>query len=469
MVEAAREFVCDTCTESVGRKHQRPAKLHEARDFNDLVGLDGFYWSGSRDFRIHVFHCIDEASLFHLGRPYETRNPDQVIDTWTNFWNSWVGNPVQLYTDPAGEFISFEWKDMLRNRATQPLVTPEAWQRGRAERHGQILKRMLLRCDLERPIENEQDFDCVLLACFQAKNTLIRQYGYSPEQIMLGKSLRLPGSLTSDNNALSHTLALSDEPESESFRRLLEIRTIARMSFLMTDNDQLIRRALLRRSCPSRGPFEPGQLVMYWLKRHRTSRQEAGRWHGPAKVVLQESQSAVWITHADRLFKCSPESLRPASLREWNTMYGHNSSWIPEIAPFDPETKNPNTPVPSEPYEPSIVPDIPNQIIRSQSVTPNSSVQPESELFRDPSNQLPINEVAEPVEDSPQNEEPLDLDATDEPNDGPTENAMPILHCSALESSVYEWTQFDPGEATQDILLADNGLPMIENPFECEE
>ena len=55
-------------------------------------------------------------------------------------------------------------------------------------------------------------------------------------------------------------------------------------------------------------------------------------------------------------------------------MYGHDSSWIPEIAPLDPETKNPNTPVPSEPYEPSIVPDIPNQIIRSQSVTPNSSV-----------------------------------------------------------------------------------------------
>ena len=146
-----------------------------------------------------------------------------------------------------------------------------------------------------------------------------------------------------------------------------------------------------------------------------------------------------------------------------------NSSWIPEIAPLDTETKNPQTPVPSEPYEPSIVPDIPNQIIRSQSVTPHSSVQPESELFPDPSNQLPTDEVAEPVENSPQNEEPFDLDATDEPNDDPTENAMPILHCSALDSSVYEWTQFDPGEATQDVLLADDGLPMIENPLECEE
>jgi len=43
VVEAAREFVCDACVESVGRKHQRPAKLHESRDFNDLVGMDGFF------------------------------------------------------------------------------------------------------------------------------------------------------------------------------------------------------------------------------------------------------------------------------------------------------------------------------------------------------------------------------------------------------------------------------------------
>ena len=100
VMAAAREFVCDTGAESVGRKHQRPAKLHDARDFNGLVGLDGFYWSGTRRFRVHAFHCIDEASLFHLGRRCETRNPDQVIESWTNFWAPWAGDPVQIYTAP---------------------------------------------------------------------------------------------------------------------------------------------------------------------------------------------------------------------------------------------------------------------------------------------------------------------------------------------------------------------------------
>jgi hypothetical protein len=302
IIAAAKEFVCDACVESVGRKHQRPAKLHEARDFNDLIGMDGFYWSGVRGFRVHVFHCIDEASLFHLGRRCETRNPDRVIETWSEFWSSWAGDPLQMYTDPAGEFISQEWKDMMRDHSIQPLISTEAWQRGRIERHGQIIKRMLTRFDLERPIETIQDFDRILIACFQAKNSLTRQKGFSPEQIVLGKSKRLPASLTSDDDAVSHSLAASDEPESESFRRTLETRTIARKAFLITDNDNAIRRALLRRSCPMRGPYEPGQLVMYWIKKHRASRQETGRWHGPARVVLQESQSAVWLSHADRLF-----------------------------------------------------------------------------------------------------------------------------------------------------------------------
>ena len=103
-------------------------------------------------------------------------------------------------------------------------------------------------------------------------------------------------------------IAMGDEPEIELFRKSLEIRTRARKAFLLTDNDQAIRRALLRRSCPMRGPYNPGQMVMYWVRRHRTSRQEAGRWHGPARVIHQESPSAVWLSHAERLFQmCSRE------------------------------------------------------------------------------------------------------------------------------------------------------------------
>ena len=184
---------------------------------------------------------------------------------------------------------------MLQSRNIEPIICTEAWQKGRVERHGAILKQMLSRYDQDSPMENTAEFDQVLLACCQAKDSLTRQQGYSPEQIVLGKSISLPASLSSDDSASAHSLAAGDDLESEAFRKQLEIRTKARKSFLLADNDNSIRRALLHRSCPSRGKFEVGQLVMYRRKRSRASRHESGRWHGPAKVVSQDSQSSVWI------------------------------------------------------------------------------------------------------------------------------------------------------------------------------
>ena len=74
VVEAAREYVCDACVETSKFRHQRPAKLHEPREFNELLGIDGFYWTGRGGFQVMIFHCINEASLFHLGRRIENRH-----------------------------------------------------------------------------------------------------------------------------------------------------------------------------------------------------------------------------------------------------------------------------------------------------------------------------------------------------------------------------------------------------------
>ena len=46
VIEAARDMVCDTCVESQDRrKRSQPSRIHEALDFNDVVGADGAYWT----------------------------------------------------------------------------------------------------------------------------------------------------------------------------------------------------------------------------------------------------------------------------------------------------------------------------------------------------------------------------------------------------------------------------------------
>ena len=80
---------------------------------------------------------------------------------------------------------------------------------------------------------------------------------------------------------------------------------------------------------PVRGPYTAGQLVLYWLKKKSPNRLAAGRWHGPAKVICQEGSSTVWISHGPKILRCAPEHLRPASLREWQSVQAQVHAELP--------------------------------------------------------------------------------------------------------------------------------------------
>ena len=283
---------------------------------------------------------------------------------------------------------------------------------------------------------------------------------YSPEQIVLGKATKIPASLSSDESGVAHGLAVGDSPESQRFRNLLDLRSKARVAFLKVDNDHAIRRALLRKSCPTRGPYEKGQLVMYWMKAPKASRLGGGRWLGPAKVICQESPSGVWISHGDRLFKCAPESLRPASMREWNqagslsapfelvdrTFSGNGNYELssPEYAPTTPSFEPDDAGLPEIPEETPLV-------------TPQSTIQPETEA-------IPAIDV--PVPDAPLMTPPVGPDPDLNPDlpdaidlDAETTEEQ-ILLCSPLDShdchGLLDCSVFQPGEPECDILLAED-------------
>ena len=154
--------------------------------------------------------------------------------------------------------------------------------------------------DTQRPISTISEFDDSLAQCFSAKNALVRVRGFSPEQLVLGKSVRVPASLTSCDSAASHEMAVADGLEGETFCLSLARRAAARQAFHESDNDDAMRRALLRRSNPQRGPFLPGQWLLYWIKRTNPNRQQAGKWHGPAKVIATDGQSTVWLSHGTK-------------------------------------------------------------------------------------------------------------------------------------------------------------------------
>ena len=319
LIEGAKDFQCSACMERRPPKKGSPGELKPAREFNEVVGIDGFEWSNQYGVKVYVLHAFDEGTHFHLGR---RTNRDGLITQkcLSEFWLSWAGSPNRLYFDAAGEFLAETWKNFLQKENITHKLTAESWQRGRVERHGGIIKEMLSRMNQQVPIRSEIEFDQCLLECFKAKNSLSNHEGFSPEQAVLGKASKLPASVISDETTSAHMLADSSHPEGEQFRMALSRRTAARESFLRCENSSALRRALLRQSKGEIINWHTGQLCMYWSKRNAPNMLEKGRWMGPAQVVLQESRSIVWISHVNRLLRCARENLRPVSLKEFQDL-----------------------------------------------------------------------------------------------------------------------------------------------------
>ena len=502
VIAAAKDYVCDACVESSSPKHQRPSKLHDPKEFNDTIGLDTFYWRGSAGFQVHVLHVIDEASSFQTGRRIAERY--HALPAFRDSWIQWAGSPKHLYLDPAGELRSNELEGFLQGLGTTLFVTAAAWQRGRIERHGQVLKDMLTRMDTQKPIATLAEFDDSLAQCFSAKNALVRVRGFSPEQLVLGKSARIPASLTSCDSAASHEMASTEGLEGEAFRQNLSRRAAARQAFHESDNDQTIRRALLRRSNPPRGPYIPGQWLLYWIKRSNPNRDQAGKWHGPARVIAVDGQSVVWLSHGTKTIRAPPEYLRPASLREWNQAPAVSTTSPPETSvtggasrvinlegtgspPQVPETSMRehvrhagDVPVPtvSEVSRPApSMPSRPNAVAVGDDVP-----QPEHELTPQvsPGSSAPITQIV-PTQDLPEvdpNDVPLpDASDVDELCAQSTECEESILlsQTDLLPASdpellleTFELHAAASCEPSQ-ILLAEDSLPWLENPLVPEE
>lgn len=315
IIAGARDYQCGACAERKPPAKTTPGRLKPPTDFNDIVSIDIIEWKGKEGVAYRVLHALDEATHFHQARrcPRDAKSQEKVF---RDMWIAWAGPPKTLCFDEAGEYLSQSWKEFLQSESIVPQVSAAPWQRGRIERHGDTLKNMMYRMDNQSTIRDTDEFDLVLQSCCKAKNTMINHQGYSPEQAVLGKSSRVPGSILSDEQRTAHDFVMHDTPQAEKFRQGLERRLAARQAFLETDNQQAARRALLRQSRGLVQDWQNGQLCMYWDKRKSPNMLERGRWCGPAKVVMHESRTIVWITHLNRLLRCAQENLRPISLSE---------------------------------------------------------------------------------------------------------------------------------------------------------
>ena len=326
-IEGIKDLHCPACFENQRPKIARPSHLSKAREFNELVLIDGVEWTAASGNQFYFYHILDSGTNFHIAFRSTSRDTQTLIDLLGKHWVSWAGPPQQIMTDSAGEFRSEEFCKHLQSQDIKLHVIPgEAhWQMGKCERHGAFLQTMLNKYQSEHPIDSAEEFDKALIQLVNAKNSLSRHRGYSPEILVLGKSRHLPVSNSADDLGSSdwfdsspdHISGFPDDSETRVFQQNLAKRECARRAFISADVDQKIRRSYLQRSRPMRERHSVGSWVMYW---RNGKGNVPGQWLGPARVVLQDAQDTIWLSHSSRLFRCAPEHVRSLSQRESDTV-----------------------------------------------------------------------------------------------------------------------------------------------------
>ena len=61
LVDGARDFQCSACMERRPPKKGSPGELKPAREFNEVVGIDGFEWSNQYGAKVYVLHAFDHV------------------------------------------------------------------------------------------------------------------------------------------------------------------------------------------------------------------------------------------------------------------------------------------------------------------------------------------------------------------------------------------------------------------------
>ena len=346
MIAAVSDLRCASCDATRGPKISRPSAIHSPCDFNDSISMDGYTWTNKMGQQFHCYHIIDYSTNFHVAKYAPNRSVESAISCLQQAWFSWAGSPNELIIDAASELNAeaFSVFAQQSNVKCTTISTEAHWQNGRAERHGAILGSMLTKCEVDQPISSGHEFEQMLIHCTQAKNALSIRKGYPPEILVLGKSTRLPGSICSDHQLPAHAMADSENSHGLLFRAQLAQRERARKAFHEADNDQALRRAIVRRSRPARTWYNPGEWVMIWNNGNNPG------WRGPMKVVQQESQQTVWVTQHGKLYRPAPEHVRPVTSIESATIDPFSANLPKECLPEtsrpsqEPNMNNPSNP-----------------------------------------------------------------------------------------------------------------------------
>ena len=299
IVAGAKDLVCMICARlsAPGAAPQVSAK--KPQRFNEECLMDTFYVWLRDGSKWAVTHILCGFCIQHGGDIAKDASSQHAADVLNDRWVSVFG-PMQRVQVDAGTEFRGHFEKLCRMMDIMIVVIPPSnkWKHGLCERHGAILKLMLLRVVWELGIVNEWELRYALSMALSAKNKMLRKCGYSPLQVVTGKDTLCPAALADQlASGQTRTVVNHDAAFDVVANRMGRIRAQAISAFAWLDSHEALRRGLCARSHPPALAFlTPGTEVVY--KQQGATRRlhdlmEAPQ--GPCVVVAMEGVNNVWL------------------------------------------------------------------------------------------------------------------------------------------------------------------------------
>lgn len=253
---------------------------------------------------------------------------DWAADTLCRLWYDVFGAPDLLITDGGTEFQGsiIRLNDLF---AVQHEVVPDQakWRLGHAERHGAVVKVMLMKAIQELRFETLQDMQTAACACFASKNRIVGKNGIAPIQAVTGRNTPLPGASMAQLMSGKVKFKANEQiTQEEALKRSERIRAAAIEGCHWLDSHEGLRRALAARSRPPMMELIREGTVVYVygppMNRRGLARrlQDNVSWSGPAVVVCVERDGTVpkkvWVRLRTRVKAYPLEKIRLSTADE---------------------------------------------------------------------------------------------------------------------------------------------------------
>ena len=277
---------CKICLEYKKPSPRPVVGLPLATTFNEVVAMDLKMIDGH-----WVLHLIDHVSRFSAASFVSSKKPEEIIQKIFEIWITVFGPPSKFFSDNGGEFNNEKFRTFCEsmNITIKTTAAESPWSNGLCERHNAVLADVYSKTIADAKCSRKT----ALYWAIHSKNSLANVHGFSPYQLAIGYTPRLP-------NVLSSSLPAMENFSSEKhLLEMLQSMSAARKAFIQAENSERIKRALRHNIRPSsNNKFLTGDSVFY-------KRNDERQWRGPGKVIGTDSQQ-VLIKHGSIYVRVHP-------------------------------------------------------------------------------------------------------------------------------------------------------------------